>query len=221
MKPRADDAIQLLHAAGHGVLATQAAGLSGHPYASILPFALDAHARPVFLVSRLAEHTQNLEQEPRASFLVWEPGLDNVLAGTRVTCLGRAAPFEAEPALIERYLRYQPDAAQYLGLGDFGFWRLVPERLRIIAGFGRMGWIEGGAYAKAAELPLADEAALIDHLQVRLPPSLELLGLDALGADLRQAGRRIRLRYVQPVIAPDEVERAFVEALERAGGKAP
>jgi hypothetical protein len=214
MKPRADDAIQLLHAAAFGVLATQAAGLPGYPYASILPFVTDEQARPLFLVSGLAEHTQNLRQDPRASFLVWAAGAGSVLTGARATLVGRAEPFQPEALLVERYLRYQPDAAQYLNLPDFGFWRLVPERLRYIAGFGRMGWIEGEALAQAPHLAPADEAALIAHLQVRLPKSLRLLGLDAHGADLGDGEARLRIRYPAPVAAPAMVEPALISALE-------
>ena len=44
---------------------------------------------PVFLVSALAEHTQNLERDTRASLMVAEAmETDNPLALSRVTLLG-------------------------------------------------------------------------------------------------------------------------------------
>jgi hypothetical protein len=35
--------------------------------------ALDTHGRPVFLISTMAMHTQNLKADPRASLFVTEP----------------------------------------------------------------------------------------------------------------------------------------------------
>ena len=38
-----------------GILSTVSARLAGYPFGSVVPFALDARARPVLLVSALAE----------------------------------------------------------------------------------------------------------------------------------------------------------------------
>jgi Pyridoxamine 5'-phosphate oxidase len=77
----------------------------------------DAHARPtpIFLISGLAEHTKNLERDPRASLLVAEGGSADPLANGRVTLLGpctrvegdggsaRAAFFAAHPNSSYRF----------------------------------------------------------------------------------------------------------------------
>ncbi len=43
---------------------------SGHPYASLVLFATEPDGTPIFLISRLALHTRNLEQDARASVLI-------------------------------------------------------------------------------------------------------------------------------------------------------
>src|SRR5207253_10813924 len=48
----------------------------GHPFASVMPYALDGAGRPVVLISSMAMHTQNLQADPRASLLVTQRGLD-------------------------------------------------------------------------------------------------------------------------------------------------
>lgn len=216
MKPGIDEAIDLLHAASAGVLASHTTALPGYPYASIIPFVPDQGSHPVFLVSGLAEHTQNLLADPRASFLVWEAGDGSVLTSARLTLVGNAQPFAADPLLVERYLRYQPDTRRYLQLGDFRFFRLQVERLRYIAGFGRMGWIEGERLAAAARITLAEEAALIERVQARLHPPQELLGVDAWGADLRQGRLRRRLPFIRRPAAAADIEQAFAVAMERS-----
>ena len=43
----------------------------GFPFGSLMPFALDPAGRPIFLISNMAMHTQNLKPDPRCS-----PSLD-------------------------------------------------------------------------------------------------------------------------------------------------
>ncbi len=69
----AERARTLVASATRGVLCTHAAELDGHPYGSLVIFALHEGA-PVFLISELAEHTRNLHGSPRCSLLVTEAG---------------------------------------------------------------------------------------------------------------------------------------------------
>src|SRR5437762_6152283 len=80
----------LVHLGETGTLATLSRRHPGHPFASIMPYALDAEGRPLFLISSMAMHTQNLEADGRASLLVTQPGTSgDPLAAGRVTLMGR------------------------------------------------------------------------------------------------------------------------------------
>ena len=121
-----------------GMLATLSHRLGGYPFGSTVPFVLDHAARPVILVSRLAEHTRNIEADRRASLLVSEPAAD-VQAGARLTLVGDVVPATGDlTALQARYLRYFPDAERLLELDDFAFYHLEPLQIRYIAGFARI-----------------------------------------------------------------------------------
>lgn len=205
MKPTLDTAIHLLHAVSSGTLASHSVQLPGYPFATALPFVPDERHRPVFLVSSLAEHTKNLLEDARASFLVAGHNEQNPLAGARMTLVGDAVRIDARPELVARYLRYQPDAEQYLSLGDFAFFQLTPKRVRYIAGFGQMGWVEGNNWAQAAALSLADEAVFLRELAGAHPPGVRLLGIDCYGADIERHGRRDRLRLPQPLEAREKI----------------
>ena len=39
----------------------------------MMPYGLDDHGRPIFLISTIAIHTQNLQADPHASLLVTQP----------------------------------------------------------------------------------------------------------------------------------------------------
>ena len=205
MKPNVDTALHLLHAAASGTLATQSSQLPGYPFATALPFVPDEQHCPVFLVSSLAEHTKNLIADKRTSFMVSSTGDANILAGARMTLVGDAIRFDASPDMVARYVRYQPDAEQYLSLGDFAFFRLAPKRVRYIAGFGQMGWIEEADWTNAATLSLAEEAQCLQELIASQPPGVRLLGIDCYGCDIEHKGKRDRLRLGNTIDAPGKI----------------
>lgn len=133
---------QLLEAERHGVLGTLSVRAAGWPFASATPFALDADARPLLLLSELAEHTRNVRADARASLLVQDSAArDDPQAGARVTLLGTLAPASNDEASA-RYVERHPQAKEYLALGDFLIWVLEPRQARFINGFGDMGWLE-------------------------------------------------------------------------------
>jgi putative heme iron utilization protein len=134
-------------------LATLARDPAGYPYASLVAVAWDVDARPLLLLSRLAEHTKNLAERSEASLLVLEntPSDADPLAHGRVTILGKCEPTPATEIASARatFLAAHPEASTYVDFADFAFYRLEPASLRYVGGFGRMTWIDGAAYRSA------------------------------------------------------------------------
>ena len=129
--------------------ATLASSREGWPYASLVLVALDAGGAPLLLLSDLAEHTKNLKAEPRASLLFdGTAGLNEPLTGSRVTVLGRVERAD-DPVLIAAFVARHEAASPWTQFGDFHLYRLVPARAHLVAGFGRIAWID------AAELVTA------------------------------------------------------------------
>lgn len=213
MPPGFDNVIHLLHGASFGALATHSMHMPGYPFASALPFVPDECHRPVFLLSGLAEHTKNLAANPCASLLVTGTAEQNVLTGARMTIVGDAVRFNATDELRTRFLRYQLDAAQYLALGDFAFFRLLPKRARYIGGFAQMGWIEEAEWLGAALLPPAGEAGLLARFERALPSSAKLLGIDCHGFDIERDGMRQRQKFPAACRTEEEIASGMEQML--------
>jgi hypothetical protein len=208
-----ETAIHLLHQSEHACLATHGLRVPGYPFLSALPVALDETHRPVLLISNLAEHTRNITADGRISLLFLEPGHTELQAGARLTLLGNAEPFTPVPAMVERYLRYVPSAGRLLALADFHFYRIQPIRIRLIEGFGRMGWLEGSALAATTPLSLEREATLLATLAEDLPATMQVLGLDRYGVDILEGGIRRRARFPGAPLSDGDVERMAREAV--------
>jgi len=207
---------------------------AGAPYASLVLAGLDHAARPLLLISQLADHTRNLQADPRVSLLFdGTAGLAEPLTGPRVTVQGVAAP-TADPADRARFLARHPGAAMYADFKDFAFWRVEPARAHMVAGFGRIHWIDPAElrFDTAATAALAAaEADIIAHMNADHAEAIQLYatrllghsgegwtmtGVDPEGVDLRRAGEVARLAFEAPVDGPEAARAALVRLVKRA-----
>jgi putative heme iron utilization protein len=185
---------------------------TGYPYVSLIAVATDVAGHPLFLISTLARHTQNLEFDARASILFSSAGAtaDPLDAG-RVSVMGRAAVNTDETARW-RFLARHDETSEYAGFSDFALWSLTPELGHYVGGFGRIHalsaaqlQLEGddtAAFAAGQIQSLAELNArpgLIERLAVaRFGASAgpwTLSGADPEGCDLTLRGEALRLDF--------------------------
>jgi putative heme iron utilization protein len=139
----ATEARQFLRTTRTGMLSTLSTKFPGYPFGSVAPFVLDHNAQPIILISTLAEHTHNIAINRKVSLLVFA-GAEDLQANSRLTLVGEANILDKnDHELRARYLRYLPQAASYFEMHDFSFYRIQIAHARYIAGFGRMGWVDG------------------------------------------------------------------------------
>ena len=210
MKLSLEPALTLLHTCRHGTLATHSSHLSGYPFATPVPYALDPAHNPVLCISALAEHTKNAVADPRVSLSVMQPGAEDVQDSARLTLVADAERIEPDEALRTRYLRYLPRTEELLAL-DFMFFRLRPKRIRYIGGVGRMGWVEEADWQALPLLPAELEQQFLKETSTQLNARVKLLGADCFGIDYEVKGERHRQRFPD---APLTAER-FAAAVPR------
>jgi hypothetical protein len=209
-----------------------------------MPYAVDERGQPLFLISTLAMHTQNLQADPRASLLVAQPGWGgDPLAAARVTLMGRVQRLGPEGATEARpmYLARHPNAAYWVDFEDFAFHRLAVEDVYFVGGFAAMDWVDAHGYGTACPDPLADAAAGIiehmnrDHADALLTFARVLAGaeadeaamvsVDRLGFKLRiKRGERIRsarIPFPREVRSARESRVVLIEMLQDARARTP
>ncbi|MGQ0484495.1 MAG: HugZ family pyridoxamine 5'-phosphate oxidase [Hyphomicrobiales bacterium] len=203
----------------------------GGAYASLANVASDVDGAPIVLISKLAWHTQNLMADGRGSLMVAElPEVGDALTGQRVTVMGHWRE-AAEPRLRRRYLARHPGAELYVDFGDFSFWRLTPQVIHAVAGFGRIETLSGGqVFPPAAEIEALEESAIAhlneDHAGAPRLYATKLLdacdgewkaaAVDCDGADLVLGGRSLRLAFPEPVYTADALRQSLVALAAKA-----
>lgn len=224
------EARRFLRGQGNGVLSTLSQRLAGYPFGSVAPYVADQAGRPVILISTLAEHTKNIQADPRVSLIV-QPFMPDMQETGRVTVIGRAQRLADKDRLGPRYLRYFPKAEAYLAMHDFAFYRIEPVRIRYIGGFGKIHWVEPQDYLLADGKLEEEEAAIVAHMNADHahtlrdycrhvhqvdPRAVDMLGMDGDGFDVRADGRL--LRFDLPVSVTDAASaRSALVALARQG----
>ena len=234
LRKRATDARRLVRARDRAALATS---LGGWPYASLVAVACDIDASPLLLLSDLAQHTKNIAAERLVSLLFEETcGYADPLAGPRLTLLGRAERCD-DPRRAARFAARHPASAAYAGFADFRLYRVAIERGHLVAGFGRITWIDGEhlRFAGDASALAAAEPAIVAHMNADHGDAVQLYarrllgrtgggwsitGVDPEGLDLRRpgdaGGETARLDFPEPVLTPEAARRSLVLLAEEA-----
>ena len=130
------DAKRLLRLSRTGALATLDRD-DGSPLSTLVGVASDWDGSPLFLLSQLSRHTQNLAGRTRASLLLTsQPGRGDPLNHPRLTVNGPVTPHD-DATSRERYIRRNPKSKLYASFADFAVYRLQVEAIHFNGGFGR------------------------------------------------------------------------------------
>jgi heme iron utilization protein len=222
-----------------GMVSTCSRRHEGFPFGSLMPFVLDPDGRPVFLISNMAVHTQNLKADPRASLFVTQADGDGDPLGlARVTLLGRVTPIpEGDlPAARELYIAAHNNSRYWVDFADFGFFRLEPIDIYYVGGFGVMGWVDAREYGSASPDPLATVAeGIISHMNADHVDAMIVLARAAAGIEASEAamtavdrlGFHLRLRtaegmkgtrinFPSEVRTPDAARKTLIDMVRHA-----
>jgi putative heme iron utilization protein len=207
-----------------------------------MPYTIDATGRPIFLISNMAMHTQNLQADPRASLFVGQAGGGDPLGTARATLVGDVLPVPEDEVgeARQRYLSCYDNSRSWVDFKDFGFYRLEPLDIYYVGGFGVMGWVTAEDYRSAQIDPLADATpGILEHMNADHVSAMMLLakvhaGLDATEATMTAVDRLgfhlrlktadgmkgTRINFLHEVQSADEARRVLVEMVRAAEPKA-
>ena len=230
----------LMRAAGKVAIGTRLTKDDDSPYVSLALVASAHDGSPLLLLSTLADHTRNLDADPRISLLFdGTTGLVSPLTGARASVQGKAVRSD-DPLLLDRFVRRHPDAAIYAGFADFGMFQVEVDKAHLVAGFGRIHWVDAehilcdvGAAASLA----SEEAAIVEHMNADHADAVQLYarhageagdgwlmtGVDPEGTDLLREGARLRVAFAKPVRDAQSARVELVRLIKqiRAGQDAP
>jgi len=227
----------LLLSSDCGTLSTHSVDCPGYPFASIVPVGFDDFNRPIILISRLAQHTRNIAGNAKVSLFLNDAdqrGYDDVQTCARITILAQAQrlSLDADANTVQRYCRFYQRAESYCKELDFDFYRLEPEKVRFIAGFGQIHWLAPEQLFVKNPLSFEVEAEIVEHMNADHSDALikycqqadlvvpedsvpQMVGVDGFGFFQRLGERVLRFDFDEPVANAMEVRKALIVKLRQ------
>ena len=234
----AEYSMTMAHKMATATLCTISKNEGNYPYGSFVTYAM-YKGNPVFLISKLAEHTKNLVSNCKSSLLIAEGGDGNPLALGRVTLVGDCKKLSKKelPAVKSIFLEKHPSARFYVEFEDFDFYCLKVESIRYIGGFGRMSWVDKKQWFVAEPDPIdsfADD--IIEHMNDDHRDAMTILckkmskavdttdatmvSIDRYGFEMSavtsDGNRPIRLAFDNEISTSDEARMEIISLVKRA-----
>jgi len=256
-----------------GTLCTMSSheGIEGSPFGSFVDYVLDDEGNPVTLMNEMSMHTINIQKNSMdlanhgatvdgfslvTLFTQLAADIDSNNQGQDVsrvslTCKVEKIPDTAEDmdAIRMRYSVTHAYADQVMDSPKFDFYRLLPEKIYYVGGFGvNSKWVDVKDYKHASPDILAKEAnnivkklnrefkedlilMAIQLLEVKSLQDIRVTNVDRLGMDIRvtsQMGTRrnkqltdeFRIGFRIPVISVEDAKSEILKVFQEAWEKA-
>jgi len=212
-----------------GVLSTHSQKYGGYPFGSVVPFCLDQTGQPLILISRMAQHTQNIRANPKLSLTLLEanPDKGDVQQVERLTLIADAEPVTETEAAAQLYYHCFPQATGYHNQLDFEFYRLNLRQLRFIEGFGQARWLSPGDVVQASPFSLEQWLRIVGHMNEDHADAIQhycvlhaianpnrdacMASIDGEGMVLRVQARLFRVEFERIVTTSEEARAILVE----------
>lgn len=219
---------KLLRSEYQGILSTVSVDVEGYPFGSVVPYCMNKQAKPVILISTIAQHTKNILSDSKVSLTVTERELDDGQTGGRITYVGDAEKLNSDDTeSIERYYQYFPQSMDYHKTHNFDFYQINPVRIRFIGGFGEIYWLEKEDFLLSNPFSFDEEKSMVEHMNADHTEAMKhycqlndisyskeqlpvMVGIDSEGFNLRIGKRINRINFEEPVTTAMEVRKAMV-----------
>ena len=240
-------------------------GIEGAPFGSFVDYVLDDHGNPVLLMNEMSMHTINIQQNALSgnkggSSLVTL--FTQLASDTSESKKGQDVSRCSLTGRVEKIPRNAPDwdtirmrysithsyADQVMDSPKFAFYRLLPEKIYFVGGFGVMAkWVNVDDYRSAKADILAKQASQIVNkvnrefsedleltakhlLNVEKLEDIRVTNVDRLGLDVRvtrqQGSRRnklstdeFRIGFRIPVISVEDAKSEILKVFQEAWEK--
>ena len=143
---------ELFFSEQNATLCTAHAAMDGWPFGSIVPYTVSPEGNILVFLSDISEHSKNRHADERATLFVADATVrDQPQSGARHAMMVKARRPQGEEASQAEALYFArfPDAERMRSAHGFELWILECQRIRWIAGYGAMGWIERDEWATA------------------------------------------------------------------------
>jgi putative heme iron utilization protein len=147
------------------------------PYGSVCPFVTLNSGEIVILVSDIALHTKNMNNNDKVSFTVFDMESNKKQAASRTSILSKAQRIEKDSPryeeIADKYYAFKPESRKFFEVHNFAFYILNPVYIHFIKGFGKIYKFDAQDFKFQNNISNAEYSFAIEHMNNDHASSIE------------------------------------------------
>ncbi|MAI06502.1 MAG: hypothetical protein CBC47_05180 [Alphaproteobacteria bacterium TMED87] len=162
------EAVTLLRSHNVAILSTISKRYEDFPFGSLITYVTDQNRSIYIYASDIAEHTKNILNNPKSCLTIFNiTKEDDKQNSSRLSIMGNFNKVEKGESLEsckDRFFTFLPKSEEYSKMHDFNFYKLEPQNIRWIGGFGEISWLKDESWKLKEPAWTNDETSMVEHM---------------------------------------------------------
>ena len=162
-----NDAISLLRGSNMAILSTLSKKFEEFPFGSFITYITDQNRSVYIYASDLAEHTKNIHNNSKSCITIFNTNKDgDKQNSSRLSIMGHFQKVESNDLnkCEKRFFKFLPESKKYSQTHDFNFYKMNPNKIRWIGGFGEIAWLNDKNWQISNPDWSEEEGSMINHM---------------------------------------------------------
>ena len=168
VKKYENEAVTLMRSNNVAVLSTFSKKYDDFPFGSFTTY-ITGQDRSIYIyASNIAEHTKNILKNSKSCITIFKiKENQDKQNSSRLSIMGDFKKIKKEENIkncADRFFKFLPDSESYSSVHDFNFYKMKPNKIRWIGGFGEISWLNDKFWISDNPDWSKDEDSIVSHV---------------------------------------------------------
>ena len=168
VKKYESDAVKLMRANNVAVLSTLSKKYNNFPFGSFITYVTGQDRSIYIYASDIAEHTKNIIKNSKSCLTIFKLKVNqDKQNSSRLSIMGDFKKIRNEKDIEnckDRFFKFLPDSKTYSSMHDFNFYKMKPDKMRWIGGFGEIAWLKDKFWMSDNPDWSNEEISIVSHV---------------------------------------------------------
>ena len=229
VKKYESEAVTLMRANNVAVLSTLSKKYNNFPFGSFITYVTGQDRSIYIYASDIAEHTKNIIKNSKSCLTIFKLKVNqDKQNSSRLSIMGDFKKIQNQEDIESckiRFFKFLPESKTYSNMHDFNFYKMKPNKIRWIGGFGEIAWLKDKFWTSENPDWSEDEDSIVnhvnnDHKDVVIATlkgvhdiydkNVEVLSLSIDGYFLKTKNKILFIPFDNPCISSKQVRDEFI-----------
>ncbi len=168
VKKYENEAVILMRSNNVAVLSTLSKNYDNFPFGSFITYVTGQDRSIYIYASDIAEHTKNILKNSKSCLTIFKiKENQDKQNSSRLSIMGNLKKIENEEDIEnskDRFFKFLPESETYSSAHDFNFYKMKPNKIRWIGGFGEIAWLKDKFWVSDEPDWSKDERSIVSHV---------------------------------------------------------